>query len=188
MSDQTSVPRIDASNTIDPFTSPCTLQHTRRWRSQIFSPMMYIRQPGSTELAEADIRQPPAETDESLPADIFSGVEAGQLRAGFDHEDAGQKRSAGDVSGHPEFIVANVLVADDFALGGLSINDGVQVLHVAALRIAFADRRLIEDDAIEINLRDVVEDLRGHEQSANSRRNDHSEAWSVKALMANSTR
>src|SRR5436309_6832669 len=97
---------------------------------------------GDDRLTEADFVGPP-EADEPLPADEFTRVKRSQLGPRFDHQHPRQQRPAGDVPLDPELVGPHVLVADDPAKLWLGIYDGVQLLHVPALRVAGADFLLV---------------------------------------------
>ena len=103
-----------------------------------------------------------AEADETLPADELLDVNAGELRRRFDHQHARQQWSAGDVAGHPEFVVANVFEAQNPVRDGIRPDHAVELLHVAAVRVNGADGVLIQQDLIEIDFRDVENQLGRH--------------------------
>src|SRR5207253_6448061 len=103
-----------------------------------------------------------AETDEAFPADISASVKAGELRAGLDHQHAGEQRAAGDVAGNPEFVGTDILVANDQPIFGFGPDDAVELFHVAALGIGGTDRLLIEEQGFEVDGGDVKEVFGGH--------------------------
>src|SRR5688572_23854823 len=117
------------------------------------------------ELAPVD----PAEPDEPLPADEFSGVERRELRRALDHQNARQQWPPGDVAGDPELVVADVLEAEDLSLLRVDVRDAVQLLHVAALRVARADGFLVEDEAFQVDRGNVEEQLWRHKQRSRGR-------------------
>src|SRR5581483_884043 len=109
---------------------------------------------GRNRLAEADFISA-AESDETLPADELTGVEAGQLRARLDHEHTGENRPPGNMAGDPELVISDVLEADDLPNRRIGVNNAIQMLHVPALRIAGTNLLLIVNDLVEVDSRDV---------------------------------
>jgi len=95
-------------------------------------------------------------SDESLPADVSAHKEAGELRRRLDHDHARQERPARDMPRHPELIGPNILVAHKLTFVRFGPDDGIQMLHIPALRIGVADTFLVEEDLIEVDAADVV--------------------------------
>src|SRR5690606_13519451 len=93
-------------------------------------------------LAELDAIDTP-KADEPLPPQDFFRVKASQLGARFDHDHARQQRPAGNVPFNPELILANILVPHDAMLSLFDMNDRIQVLHVAPLRIHLTNGVLV---------------------------------------------
>jgi hypothetical protein len=68
------------------------------------------------------------------------------LSGGFTHDDTRHESRAGHVSGNPEFFVRDIVVASADVLLAIVIDDGGQVLHIAALRIDLPNRLDIRHD------------------------------------------
>src|SRR5258706_1390840 len=105
----------------------------------------------------------PAKSDESFPPAGVMGEKRGQLRRRLDHDDARKQRPTSDVSVYPEFVIPHVLVPNDVPLRHIHVNDGVQMLHGAALGVDLANGVLIVNQAVEVDAGKVKEQLRGHE-------------------------
>jgi hypothetical protein len=104
-----------------------------------------------------------AEPNEAGPADEPAGVERGELGGGLDHQDAGEERPAGDVAGNPEFIGSDVFISDQAMVIGVNVDDAVEHLHVAAMRIGLTNRLLIENLFAEVETGNIKKQLRRHE-------------------------
>src|SRR5438874_425262 len=104
----------------------------------------------------------PAEADETFPADEGAGVKTCELGGGFDHQHAGKKRPARDVARDPELVRPHVFVADDASQRRFRVDDGVEHLHLAALRVGGPDRLLIVNHAVEVDAGDVKDELGRH--------------------------
>lgn len=110
-------------------------------------------------LAELDAFNP-AEADKAFPSELFPREEACALRGGLDHDDAGQEGSARDVPGDPEFVVADILEANDPF--GSEVDDPIEVQHVASLRVDPLDLRPVKQHTIEVNVLKIQDALGRH--------------------------
>jgi hypothetical protein len=64
--------------------------------------------------------------------------------------------------GDPEFIAADVLISDEAMALLIDVDDAIEHLHVAAVRIALADGLLVEDVPAEVEAGDVKKQLWRH--------------------------
>ena len=84
-----------------------------------------------------------AETDETGFFIDLLDQEAEQLSGRFDLNDTWHERSVRDVASNPEFVVGDILEAQDRALVFIGPEDTVEVLHLETLRIDPADGFLV---------------------------------------------
>jgi hypothetical protein len=66
------------------------------------------------------------------------------------------------MSCNPELIVPYVFITDELAGLFVSVDDGVEHLHVAPLWVDRPDRLLVKEDLVEVDLGKIVKILRRH--------------------------
>jgi hypothetical protein len=93
-----------------------------------------------------------SEADESVLVEPdFMAVERAKLSGGLAHQDARHQGVMGHVAADPEFVVADVLVADDQVLVAVDVDDGGELLHLEPLGVSLADRFLVVEDVTGVD-------------------------------------
>ena len=109
------------------------------------------RSPGRTCPRKRHVFHAP-ETDEAfLDQPDVSAQEAAKLRRCLAHQHAGQERVIRHVAAHPEFIVPDVLVADDDFVLGVDEDDRGELHHLETLRIVPRDPLTIDQNVRRVN-------------------------------------
>src|SRR5262249_12949293 len=119
--------------------------------------------------AEANVLHA-AEADKvALEQPVAEGEVAGELRRRLADHDARHERVARHVPAHPELVRTHVLVAGDDVVDRVLVDDGVELLHLEALRIDLAYGLLIRDHAAQVQLHRVVVHFGRHTSPAHGR-------------------